>query len=50
MSPLAVSILAIADELASVVELVMAKTAEIPVALVRNYPYKKAEGAVRICL
>jgi len=41
------SILAVADELASAAELVMGKTADIPVAVVRNYPYKKGHGAGR---
>ena len=38
------SVLAIADELASAAELVMGKTAGNPVAVVRNYPYKKDSG------
>ena len=38
------SVLAVADELASAAELVMGKTAGIPVAVVRNYPYKKGPG------
>jgi len=38
------SVLAIADELASAAELVMGKTAGNPVAVVRNYPYKKGSG------
>jgi coenzyme F420-0:L-glutamate ligase/coenzyme F420-1:gamma-L-glutamate ligase len=42
--PLAASVLAIADELAAAAELVMGKTAGIPVALIRNYPYKPAPG------
>jgi coenzyme F420-0:L-glutamate ligase/coenzyme F420-1:gamma-L-glutamate ligase len=41
ISPLAVSILAIADELAYAAELVMGKTVGIPVAVVRNCPYKR---------
>ena len=45
ISPLAVSILAIADELAYAAELVMGKTAGIPVAVVRNYPYKRGSGS-----
>ena len=45
MSPLAVSILAIADELASAAGLVMGKTAGIPVAVVRNYPYKRGRSS-----
>jgi coenzyme F420-0:L-glutamate ligase / coenzyme F420-1:gamma-L-glutamate ligase len=42
--PLAASVLAIADELAAAAELVMGKTAGIPVALIRNYPYKSGPG------
>jgi len=38
------SILAIADELSSAAELVMAKLDRIPAAIVRGYPYAKAEG------
>ncbi|MDQ3924031.1 MAG: coenzyme F420-0:L-glutamate ligase [Actinomycetota bacterium] len=38
------SVLAVADELASAAELVMGKTAGIPLAVVRNYPYKKGPG------
>jgi coenzyme F420-0:L-glutamate ligase/coenzyme F420-1:gamma-L-glutamate ligase len=41
------SILAVADELASAAELVMGKTADIPVAVVRNYPYKRGHGTGR---
>ncbi len=42
--PLTASILAIADELASTAELVMGKTAGIPVAVVRGYPYQRGPG------
>jgi coenzyme F420-0:L-glutamate ligase/coenzyme F420-1:gamma-L-glutamate ligase len=42
--PLNASVLAIADQLASAAELVMGKTASIPVAVVHNYPYKKGSG------
>jgi coenzyme F420-0:L-glutamate ligase/coenzyme F420-1:gamma-L-glutamate ligase len=45
--PLAASVLAIADELAAAAELVMGKTAEIPVAIVRNYPYTPAAGTAK---
>ncbi len=45
--PLAASVLAIADELAAAAELVMGKTAEIPVAIVRNYPYTPAVGTAK---
>ena len=44
---LATSILAVADELASAAELVMGKTANIPVAVVRNYPYRRCPGNAR---
>jgi coenzyme F420-0:L-glutamate ligase/coenzyme F420-1:gamma-L-glutamate ligase len=42
--PLNASVLAIADELASAAELVMGKIAGIPVAVARNYPYKRGSG------
>jgi coenzyme F420-0:L-glutamate ligase/coenzyme F420-1:gamma-L-glutamate ligase len=42
--PLNASVIAIADQLASAAELVMGKTAGIPVAVVHNYPYKKGLG------
>ena len=42
--PLTASLLAVADELASTAELVMGKTLGVPVAVVRNYPYKKGHG------
>jgi len=45
--PLAASVLATADELAAAAELVMGKTAGIPVATVRNYPYKPGPGTAR---
>ena len=41
---LSASILAVADELAAAAELVMGKTAGVPVALVRNYPYNPGPG------
>ena len=44
---LATSILAVADELASAAELVMGKTANIPIAVVRNYPYRSYPGNAR---
>ncbi|MBI3976887.1 MAG: coenzyme F420-0:L-glutamate ligase [Chloroflexi bacterium] len=44
---LAVSVLAVADELASAAELVMGKVAGRPVAIVRGYPYRPATGSVR---
>jgi coenzyme F420-0:L-glutamate ligase/coenzyme F420-1:gamma-L-glutamate ligase len=45
--PLAASVLATADELAAAAELVMGKTAGIPVAVIRNYPYKPGSGTAR---
>jgi coenzyme F420-0:L-glutamate ligase/coenzyme F420-1:gamma-L-glutamate ligase len=45
--PLEASILAVADELAAAAELVMGKTAGIPVAIVRAYPYKMDSGTIR---
>jgi coenzyme F420-0:L-glutamate ligase/coenzyme F420-1:gamma-L-glutamate ligase len=45
--PLTSSILAVADELAAAAELVMGKTAGVPVAVVRNYPYGKGTGTGR---
>ena len=45
IAPLAVSILAIADELASAAELVMGKISGVPVAVVRNYPYKRGRSS-----
>ena len=38
---LSASVLAVADELAAAAELVMGKTDGVPVAVIRNYPYKK---------
>lgn len=45
--PLTASVLAVADELAAAAELVMGKTAGVPVAVVRNYPYRKGTGTGR---
>jgi coenzyme F420-0:L-glutamate ligase / coenzyme F420-1:gamma-L-glutamate ligase len=45
--PLAASILAVADELAAAAELVMGKTAGVPVAVVRDYPYPRGPGSAR---
>ena len=42
--PLEASVLAVADELAAAAELVMGKTAGIPVAIVRGYPYERGTG------
>jgi coenzyme F420-0:L-glutamate ligase / coenzyme F420-1:gamma-L-glutamate ligase len=44
---LTASVLAVADELAAAAELVMGKTAGVPVAVVRNYPYKRGLGTGR---
>jgi len=43
-NPLTASVLAVADELASAAELVMGKTASVPVAVVRNYPFREGPG------
>ena len=45
--PLEASVLAAADELAAAAELVMGKTAGIPVAIVRGYPYERGSGTGR---
>ncbi len=45
--PLTASVLAVADELAATAELVMGKTAGIPVAVVRGYPYQRGPGTGR---
>jgi coenzyme F420-0:L-glutamate ligase/coenzyme F420-1:gamma-L-glutamate ligase len=45
--PLEASVLAVADELAAAAELVMGKTEGVPVAIVRNYPYRVAPGTAR---
>ncbi|MEO5953497.1 MAG: coenzyme F420-0:L-glutamate ligase [Chloroflexia bacterium] len=41
------TVIAVADELASAAELVMGKVEACPVAVVRNYPYTRAEGSSR---
>lgn len=46
-NPLEASILAVADELAGAAELVMGKTAAVPAAIVRNYPYEPGGGTAR---
>ena len=38
------TILAVADELASAAELVMNKVDKVPVAIVRGFPYERADG------
>jgi coenzyme F420-0:L-glutamate ligase/coenzyme F420-1:gamma-L-glutamate ligase len=45
--PLAATVLAVADEIAAAAELVMAKTAGIPAAIVRGYLYEPAAGTGR---
>jgi coenzyme F420-0:L-glutamate ligase / coenzyme F420-1:gamma-L-glutamate ligase len=45
--PLEASVLAVADELAAAAELVMGKTAGIPVAIVRGYPFERGSGSGR---
>jgi coenzyme F420-0:L-glutamate ligase/coenzyme F420-1:gamma-L-glutamate ligase len=42
--PMEASVLAVADELAAAAELVMGKTAGIPLAVVRGYPYAPSLG------
>jgi coenzyme F420-0:L-glutamate ligase / coenzyme F420-1:gamma-L-glutamate ligase len=42
--PLEASVLAVADELAAAAELVMGKTAGIPVGIVRGYRYERGSG------
>ena len=41
---LTASVLAVADELAAAAELVMGKTTGVPVAVVRNYGYRRGQG------
>lgn len=41
------TVIAVADELASAAELVMGKVESCPVAIVRGYPYTRAEGSSR---
>ncbi len=41
---LRVTVLAVADELASAAELVMGKVDAVPVAVIRGYPYDRADG------
>ena len=48
--PLKVTMIAVADELAAAAELVMAKAAGIPVAIVRGYEYRETDGTVRSLL
>lgn len=44
---LRVTVLAVADELASAAELVMGKVEQVPVAIIRGYPYDAAPGSGR---
>jgi coenzyme F420-0:L-glutamate ligase/coenzyme F420-1:gamma-L-glutamate ligase len=44
---LRVSTMAVADELAAAAELVMEKLSRVPVAIVRGFDYRRAEGAAR---
>ena len=44
---LTVTIMAVADELASTAELVMNKTDRIPVAIIRGYSYPKGDGSAK---
>jgi coenzyme F420-0:L-glutamate ligase / coenzyme F420-1:gamma-L-glutamate ligase len=48
--PLEASVLAVADELAAAAELVMGKTAGIPVAIVRGYSYEPGAGTGRVLI
>ena len=47
---LKVTMIAVADELAAAAELVMAKAAGIPVAIVRGYEYREGAGSARSLL
>ena len=44
---LKVTLIAVADELASAAELVMGKTSKVPVAIIRGYDYPKGNGSGR---
>jgi len=44
---LRVSTMAVADELAAAAELVMGKLSRVPVAIVRGFDYRRAEGSAR---
>jgi coenzyme F420-0:L-glutamate ligase/coenzyme F420-1:gamma-L-glutamate ligase len=44
---LKVTLIAIADELASAAELVMGKTRQVPVVIIKGYTYERAEGTSR---
>ncbi|MGH9336534.1 MAG: coenzyme F420-0:L-glutamate ligase, partial [Vicinamibacteria bacterium] len=43
---LSVSVIAVADEIASAAELVMGKLDRVPVALLRGYPFVSGAGGV----
>ncbi len=45
--PLSVTVIAVADELASAAELVMKKSAGIPVAVIRGFEFAEREGTAR---
>ena len=45
--PLKVTVMAVADELASAAELVMGKAAGVPVALISGYRYERGDGSCR---
>ena len=45
--PMEASVLAVADEISAAAELVMGKTAGVPVAIVRGYPYTPASGTAK---
>jgi len=47
---LKVTLIAVADELASAAELVMGKTIGVPVALVKGYKYKRGTGTYKTLL
>jgi coenzyme F420-0:L-glutamate ligase/coenzyme F420-1:gamma-L-glutamate ligase len=44
------SVIAVTDELAAAAELVMGKTARVPVALIRGYPYTPGASTTRVLL
>lgn len=44
---LKVTVICVADELASAAELVMGKTKAIPVAIIKGYPYQRGEGSLK---
>lgn len=45
--PLKASVIAVVDELASAAELVMRKSEQVPVVLIRGYQYLRGEGAAK---